>query len=119
MGRVKLGILIVLIATLLAGATGVFAADTVQPHRCAGDALKRGEALLKFHLPDSGHPFGFSKAVERLTPLQNPAAPNQEFDVLQIWGFVYKAKYRLRFLYAGIAESCVLMGQEILEYAKL
>lgn len=71
-----------------------------QRHRCAGDALQRAPALLKLHLPDSGHPFGFGDQVEQITPIANPAAPRQTFDVLQGWGFVYKAKYRLRFLYA-------------------
>lgn len=89
------------------------------PHRCAGDALKCAPALLKLHLPDAGHPFGFDKKVEQITSVANPAAPRQSFDVLQVWGFVYKAKYRLRFLYAQLAGSCVLMGQEVMEHAKL
>jgi hypothetical protein len=38
-----------------------------------------------------------------------------KFDVLQVWGAIYKADYRMRFVYAQIADSCTLMGQEILE----
>ena len=37
------------------------------------------------------------------------------FDVLEVWGFIYKAEYRMHFLYAQIPGDCVLMGQEILE----
>ncbi|HWM45466.1 MAG TPA: hypothetical protein VNR11_00980 [Xanthobacteraceae bacterium] len=37
------------------------------------------------------------------------------FDVVEVWGHIYKADYRMRFLYAQIRGSCALMGQEILE----
>ena len=36
-------------------------------------------------------------------------------DVLEVWGYIYKAEYRMRFLYAQMPGTCVLMGQEILE----
>jgi len=37
------------------------------------------------------------------------------FDVLQVWGHVYKGNYRVRLIYASINRECLLMGQEILE----
>ena len=38
-----------------------------------------------------------------------------KFDVLEVRGYIYKAEYRMRFIYAQIPDSCVLMGQEIIE----
>jgi hypothetical protein len=105
-----------------AGAGMVYGSDNALaagPHACAADAMKRAPALLKYHLPDAGHPFGFSPKAEQVPPINNPVVPTQQFDVLQVWGFVYKAKYRLRFIYAQLPGSCVLMGQEVLEYARL
>jgi hypothetical protein len=40
---------------------------------------------------------------------------NSHFDVLEVWGHIYKADYRMRLIYAQIKGSCALMGQEILE----
>jgi hypothetical protein len=42
---------------------------------------------------------------------------NGRLDVLEVWGYIYKAEYRMRFIYAQGAGQCVLMGQEILENA--
>jgi hypothetical protein len=35
--------------------------------------------------------------------------------VLEVWGHIYKADYRMRLIYGQIKGSCALMGQEILE----
>ena len=40
---------------------------------------------------------------------------NGKFDVLEVWGHIYKGDYRMRFIYAQIKDSCTLMGEEILE----
>ena len=95
-----------------------------QPHFCSADALKRAPILLKHHLQDDllgseGHGFKIGKQIRHLAPIVNPAASHQKFDVLQTWAFVYKAKYRLRFYYAQLPETCALMGQEVFEHAKL
>ena len=37
--------------------------------------------------------------------------------MLELEGYVYKATYRMHFIYAQVEGSCVLMGQEILEVA--
>jgi hypothetical protein len=52
--------------------------------------------------------------VKTLPPVKALAGAGR-FDVLEVWGYIYKAQYRMRFLYAQIPDACVLMGQEILE----
>ncbi len=47
-------------------------------------------------------------------PVKNTAGKGM-FDVLEVAGSVYKADYRMRFIYAQIKDTCALMGQEILE----
>jgi hypothetical protein len=51
--------------------------------------------------------------------IRNPANRAQRFDVLEVWGDVYKAQYRMRFIDARLPGECVLMGQEILESSSL
>ena len=42
------------------------------------------------------------------------------FDVLEVAGHIYMGTYRMRLIYArDLPDQCVLMGQEILELAKL
>jgi hypothetical protein len=58
--------------------------------------------------------------VTALAPIKNPVNPKQSFDVLEVWADIYKGRYRMRLLYyTNIPGQCVLMGQEILEYADL
>ena len=42
---------------------------------------------------------------------------NGRLDVLEVWGYIYKAEYRMRFIYIQSKDknSCALMGQEIIE----
>jgi hypothetical protein len=54
-----------------------------------------------------------------LPSLVNPVAPGQRFDVLELQGHQTRAHYRIRLLYARVRGPCVLMGQEILELARL
>lgn len=86
-------------------------------HACAADATRRATKLLAFHLDgeDTGH---VSDEVKQLPSLKNPASRKQSFDVLEVWGSFYKGEYRMRFIYAQIAD-CPLIGQEILEFVKL
>jgi hypothetical protein len=87
-------------------------------HRCSKDALAQAQKLLEFHFgPDNR--IEIDKKIKVLAPIRNPAATNQQFDVLEAWGFVYKGQYRMRFIYAQMPGECVLMGQEILEHARL
>ena len=54
-----------------------------------------------------------------MPPLRNPVNLRQRFDVLEVRGYVYKANYQMRLVYAQIPGACALMGQEILERASL
>ncbi len=88
------------------------------PHRCAGNAIDQAAKLLVFHYgPDDR--IEVDRSVKELTPLRNPANRKQLLDVLQVWGHIYKGQYRMRVIYARLPGECLLMGQEILEYADL
>ena len=93
------------------------AADN-EPH-CADDAREHAVKLLALHVDDSGLRSGIDKSVTRAPSIHNPAYPKQKLDVLAIDGWVYKSRYRMRFIYAPMPDDeCVLVGQEILEFAK-
>ena len=84
-------------------------------HPCDADAIKRGMPLLKLHFEaDQLENAGIDDTVKQL-PSIKALKGNGKFDVLEVWGHIYKADYRMRFMYAQIPGSCVLMGQEILE----
>ena len=85
-------------------------------HRCAAEARTAARKLLALHV-DGDDRLAIDSAVTTLAPLRNPAGGGA-LDVLQVQGFVYKARYRMRFLYAPLRGQCVLMGQEILELAR-
>jgi hypothetical protein len=87
-------------------------------HHCTSEASEQAEKLLAFHFgPDNR--IEIAKAVKQLAPIRNPANKKQLLDVLEIWGTIYKGQYRMRFIYARLPGECVLMGQEVLEYASL
>jgi hypothetical protein len=88
------------------------------PHACAAEARVQARKLLMFHT-EADRNVGIDDAVTVLPSIANPAAKQQRFDVLELHGYVYKANYRIRLLYAQVPGPCVLMGQEILEHAKL
>ena len=105
----------VLILMLLLGSQA-YAAPA--PHHCSTDAVERAKKLLELHFGvDDRIEINPSVALQR--PIKNPAQKSQIFDVLEVWGNIYKGQYRMRFVYAREQKECVLMGQEILEYAKL
>jgi hypothetical protein len=58
--------------------------------------------------------FAIDDTVKELPPIK-ALKGNGKFDVLEVWGHIYKADYRMRFIYAQIKDSCTLMGEEILE----
>ena len=87
-------------------------------HRCAPAAREHAQKLLAFHVGGDDR-IEIDKSVRTLLPMRNPANRLQRFDVLEVWGRIYKGQYRLRLIYARIPNECVLMGQEILEYASL
>lgn len=101
---------------------------------CQSDALQRAGKLLKLHwdvvesrladLPGTPTEDGALMAWSlddvpaELPPVKAPVGAGM-FDVLEVNGYVYKATYRMRFIYAQIPDACVLMGQEIIELADL
>lgn len=99
-----------LLALLMAAGNAQAAAE----HPCAADARTHAKALLAFHFgPDDR--MEIDPAVKVLPSMKDPAGKGR-FDVLEIWGNIYKGQYRMHFIYAQIKDSCVLMGQEVLEY---
>ncbi len=84
-------------------------------HPCAADALKKAEPLLRLQSEaGADQPLDVETTVKVLAPVKALKGKGR-FDVLEVWGHVYKASYRMRFIYAQIPNSCALMGQEILE----
>ena len=101
----------------MAGAQSSSAAAQ-KPHRCSAAAIEQAPKLLAFHFgPDSRAEI--DKSVKVLASIRNPANTAQRFDVLEVWGHIYKGDYRMRFIYARVPGECVLMGQEVLEFASL
>jgi hypothetical protein len=99
-----------LAAAVLLSATGLADANP-----CDADAIARAMPLLKLHFEaDQLENAGIDDTVRELAPIK-ALKGNGKFDVLEVWGHIYKADYRMRFIYAQIPDSCVLMGQEILE----
>ena len=86
---------------------------------CAARALDRAKQLLTFHSgPDDR--MTIDKTVKQLPSIRNPEDRAQTFNVLEVWGHIYKGRYRMRLIYFNSpATSCLLMGEEILEYARL
>lgn len=104
--------------TLMGGPTAVTQNPQAKPHRCAGAAVTQAEKLLQFHMGEDDR-IAVDTAVRQLPSLRNPAAPTQRFDVLEVRGTIYKGEYRMRLIYAQMPGQCLLMGQEILELARL
>jgi hypothetical protein len=114
------GLAIALALSLVAMTEAQSPADAAppQPHRCSTAAIEQAQKLLTFHFGPDGR-IEIDKSVKVLAPIRNPANRAQRFDVLEVWGHIYKGDYRMRLIYARLPNECVLMGQEVLEYASL
>jgi hypothetical protein len=99
--------------------SGTYAACNAAEPACSAGAIERAKQLLTFHSgPDER--MEIDKTVKELPSMRNPQDPKQKFNVLEVWGHIYKAQYRMRFIYYNSpAVTCVLMGEELLEYARL
>lgn len=86
-------------------------------HHCSTDAVSQAKKLLDFHfgLDDRTE---IDQHVAVLKPIKNPAGKGS-FDVLEVYGHIYKGAYRMHFIYGQTADQCVLVGQEILELTNL
>lgn len=94
------------------------AADAPPPPQCAEDARAQAHKLLGFHFGEDDLVTIGDEVTER-APLRNPKNARQQFTVLEVWGSIYKGEYRMRLIYFRTDDRCVLMGQEILQYATL
>lgn len=100
---------------LLASSAGY----TAETPSCASDAIARAKPLLTLHFGE-GDRISIADQAKELPSILNPANPKQRLRVYEVWGFIYKGQYRMRFIYhASAVSGCTLMGQEILEYARL
>ena len=89
----------VMIALLLFVVTAAAAAQA-EPHACAADAIAKADQLLRFHGEvQSGQPAAVDQNVKVLPPVK-ALKGNGRFDVLEVWGHIYKADYRMRLIYA-------------------
>jgi hypothetical protein len=87
---------------------------TANAHPCDADARDRATPLLQLHFEDDEADVGIGDDVKQLAPIR-ALKGSGKFDVLEVWGYIYKAEYRMRFIYAQISDTCLLMGQEIIE----
>ena len=85
---------------------------------CREEAREQARDLLTFHIGEDDR-IWIREEVESLGKHPNPAAPEESLETLEVWADVYKGRYRMRFQYAHILDGCLLMGQEILEFADL
>jgi hypothetical protein len=83
---------------------------------CSSDAVAQAKKLLDFHVGGDDR-ITIDPNVKELPPLRNPANPRQKFQVLEVQGTIYKGQYRMRLIYFRSGSGCILMGQEVLEYA--
>jgi hypothetical protein len=103
-----------LVMLLLLASTATAAAQGQHP--CADDAVARATPLLKLHLDDAELAKSIAiDGVPRILQAVKALRGDGRFDVLEVQGHVSKADYRMRFIYARIKGTCVLMGQEILD----
>jgi hypothetical protein len=87
-------------------------------HPCAADAVKRARPLLTLHFDSQPGEKPQTMSVEdrvRVLPPIKALKGKGRFDVLEVTGNIYRAEYRMRFIYAQIKGECLLMGQEIIE----
>ena len=98
-----------------AGLSLAISAGVASAHYCDADAIGRATPLLKLNFDaDDSIPIGVDDTVKQLAPIK-ALKGDGKFDVLEVWGHIYKSDYRLRFIYAQLPDVCLLMGQEILE----
>lgn len=97
---------------------GAGEASAQKQHVCAPTAISKAERLLRLHFLDNSEDkstdVSIDKTVKSMPPIKALKGKGS-FDVVEVRGHIYKADYRMRFVFAQIKDACVLMGQEILE----
>lgn len=91
---------------------------TFADSQCSVNAVSQAKKLLSFH-SDGDDRIEIMPEVKELPSITNPADKKQKFQVLEVWGYIYKGSYRMRLIYYPLDNDCILMGQEVLEIAKL
>ena len=88
-----------------------------QTHPCAKDAIAPARPLLELHHEGKLENHGMIDGKVKVLPPVKALTGNGRLDVLEVWGAIYKAEYRMRFIYIQSKDknSCALMGQEIIE----
>lgn len=115
----RIYIILIIITHALAFSTSSQAAQVKSSLHCKDQAIQQAQKLLEFHF-GSDDRIEISQDVKALASIVNPRNKKQRFDVLEVWGFIYKGEYRMRFeYYLEKQGTCLLMGQEILEYANI
>ncbi len=84
-------------------------------HPCARDAIDKARPLLELHHGEKLEGFGTVDDKVKVLPPIKALKGNGRLDVLEVWGYIYKAEYRMRFIYVQSKSGCALMGQEIIE----
>ena len=83
-------------------------------HPCARDAIQHAKKLLRFHIDDpSEDRIGDGDKVVQRAPVRT--INGKRLDVLEVTSNIYKATYRMRFVYLRGPGDCALAGQEIVE----
>lgn len=101
----------------LAAAAAVAPPRSVPVPACAADASRQALKLLRFHVDGDDRATVDPASVRRIGTVAALVGKHR-FDVLEVWGHVYKGDYRIRLIYAQMSSrSCVLMGQEIFEFS--
>lgn len=86
--------------------------------QCTSNAVAQAKKLLSFH-SNGDDRIEIMPEVKELPSISNPAHKKQKFQVLEVWGYIYKGSYRMRLIYYPNGNDCLLMGQEILEISKI
>ena len=109
-------------AALLAVLFACDYAEAAAVHQCSADAVAQAKKLLVFylHLDDgtTNRQWTVDDNVRNIGKI-SAIRGKQRYDVLEVFGNVYKGRYRMRFIYALVGGECTLMGEEILEGAIL
>lgn len=105
-------------AVLLLPLVGMAGISHAEPIPCAEQALAQAPALLRFHYGESV-PVHVDALVSPQPRIENPGNREQMLDVVEVNGNIYRASYRMRFLFFVNEGQCALVGQEILEHANL
>ncbi len=89
-----------------------FASDNLSSLKCKENAVIDAKKILAFYKENDDRII-IDSNVKSLPKISNPENPNQIFDVVETWGYIYKGKYRIRLTYSS-SLNCTLMGEDIL-----